>query len=101
MVNLSQNQIRVFPAFLGNTTLKRLDLRGNEGLVCPPRSVAEPSLGGGPSAVVQYIRDVEVFGSASLRRVNVCVVGHGGVGKTTLVRSVLLGEPLLSPSEWL
>jgi hypothetical protein len=96
-VNLRDNQIRVFPPFFGNTTLKRLDLRGNKGLVSPPRSVAE----NGPLAVVQFFRDLEFYGGASLRRVNVCVVGHGGVGKTTLVRSVLLGEHLLPPSELL
>ena len=38
-LKLSNNQITVFPLPNGNRTLKRLNLRGNEGLVSPPLSL--------------------------------------------------------------
>ena len=89
----------MFPPFFGNRTLEQLDLSGNNLLVSPPRAFVESESNAMERgrAVVEYFRDLEFYGDGSLQQVNVCVLGHGASGKTSLIRSVLLDKHLFSP----
>jgi hypothetical protein len=68
-------------------------------LTTPPRSVAETDAYSADEgrAVVEYFHDLEHYGGERARRVNVALVGDGGVGKTTTLYRSFLGEIPLHP----
>ena len=76
----------------GDTRYKDLllDLSDCDNLLDPPSSVCRT-----PQQLIAYLDDIR-RGATLLSHVRVMVVGHGGVGKSTCTKTVLLGQPLWS-----
>jgi hypothetical protein len=65
----------------------RLKLKGNQGIVFPPRHIAEDQ-----DKLTEFLLELQHSDSLPLSSLNVLLVGNGAAGKTTLKMKALLGK---------
>ncbi|KAL5004316.1 hypothetical protein ScPMuIL_017772 [Solemya velum] len=87
-INLSNNpHLLSIPAEAGNLPLTRLELEECALLKTPPKEIREK----GFATTYAYLRRL-LTGSVECKRTKLMLVGLGGAGKTSLVRSLLSGN---------
>ncbi len=89
-LRLSYNQISILPPEIGKlTNLTELNLRGNP-LPIPPEVLDET---GDPAKIINYYLQLQsAEEKRPLNEAKMLIVGQGGVGKTSLLKALLLGE---------
>jgi internalin A len=87
LLNLSNNQLTALPVEITRlTNLKELDLRNNK-LLLPPEIVKKV---GQPQTILHYFAQLVDGKHKSIGETKILVVGQGSVGKTSLIRRLIL-----------